>query len=115
MRLGSRIVLIKPQNLLTTWSRWVLDPSLTKNSRTRGTYNYNKSDTVSDMDQTFFIQYGGGAVEGYVISETITVAGLTFENVSMGIANITAPAFLGPRSIGLLGLGPPGTYGMMSL
>ena len=115
MRLGSRIVLIKAQNLLTTCSRWVLDPSLTKSSRTGGTYNFNKSNTVSDMDETFFIQYGGGAVEGYVISETVTVAGLTFENVTMGIANTTAPAFLDPGSIGLLGLGPQDTYGMMSL
>ena len=67
------------------------------------------------MDQTFFIQYGGGAVQGYVINETVTVAGLTFENVSMGIANTTAPAFLEPRSIGLWGLGPQATYGMMYL
>ena len=107
---------MKSQNLLTTCSRWVLDPSLTAwNSSTRGTYNYTKSHTVSDMFQTFFIKYGGGVVEGNIINETVTIAGLTFENVSMGIANTTAPAFLGRRSIGLLGLGPQPTYGMMSL
>ena len=111
-----KTVFIKPKNPLTTCSRWVLDPSLTAwNSSTRGRYDYTKSHTVSDLYQTFFVKYGGGVVEGNIINETITIAGLTFENVSMGIANTTAPALLGQRSIGLLGLGPQPIYGMMSL
>ena len=67
------------------------------------------------MYQNFYIKYGGGIVEGHIISETVTIAGFTFENVSMGIANTTAPDILAQRSIGLLGLGPQPTYGRMSL
>ena len=115
MRFGLRCAHETPESLITC-ARWVLDPSLTKSgSSSRGTYNYTKSHTVRDMNESFDMGYGVGVVKGHIISETVTIAGLTFDNVTMGIANDSAPAFLGQPSIGLLGLGPQPTYGMVSL
>ncbi|KAF6235426.1 hypothetical protein HO173_006622 [Letharia columbiana] len=90
---------------------WVLDPSLSAlNSSNRGTYDYTKSRTVSPVNESFTVAYGGGLVTGRVIEETVTIGGLTFNNVSMGIANASSPYFLEQPSIGLLGLGPQPTY-----
>ena len=109
-------MLVKAQDLLTKCSRWVLDPSLTRwNSSTRGTYNYNKSHTAISLNETFFELYGSGLVKGKVINETVTIAGWTFDNVTMGIAQTAAPALLGRPFIGLLGLGPQASFSMMSL
>lgn len=106
---------IQVQDLLTTCPRWVLDPSLSAlNSSNRGTYDYTKSRTVSPVNESFTVAYGGGLVTGRVIEETVTIGGLTFNNVSMGIANASSPYFLEQPSIGLLGLGPQPTYGMIA-
>ena len=68
------------------------------------------------MNESFFtIEYGGGLVRGQMITETVTIAGLTFHNVSMGVANYTSPFFQQQPSIGLLGLGPQPTYGTVLL
>lgn len=48
-----------------------------------------------------------------MITETATIGGLTFSNVSMGIANSSTPFFLEQPYIGVLGLGPQPTNGMM--
>ena len=97
------------------YCRWVLDPALSKvNSSTRGIYNYADSPTVQPLDESFLMNYGGGAVAGHLITETVTIAGFTFNNVSMGIANETSAFFQEQPFIGLLGLGPQPTYGTMS-
>lgn len=106
---------IQVRDLLTTCRRWVLDPSLSAlNSSNRGTYDYTKSRTVSPVNETFTVAYGGGLVTGRVIEETVKIGGLTFNNVLMGIANASSPYFLEQPSIGLLGLGPQPTYGMIA-
>lgn len=76
-------------------------------------YNYTKSRTAGAVNGSFIIGYGGGVVGGHLITETVTVGELTFNNVSMGIANSTSPYFLEQPFIGLLGLGPQLTYGMI--
>lgn len=78
-------------------------------------YDYTKSRTVRSMNESFIAGYGGGVVGGHMITETVTIGGLTFENVPMGIANATSPYFVEQPFIGLLGLGPQPTYGMMPL
>ena len=104
------------QDLLTTCRRWVLDPTLSAlNSSDRGMYDYTKSRTVSPVNETFVVRYGEGLVRGHVITETVTIGGLTFNNVPMGIANSSSPYFLEQPYIGLLGLGPQPTYGTISL
>ena len=106
---------MKVQGLLITCSRWVSDPSLGRSkSSTGGTYDYTKSQTSSPTNRTFTISYGAGDVGGYRINETVTIAGFTFDNVQMGIANTSSPAFQGLPFIGLLGLGPQPTYCTMS-
>lgn len=101
------------QDALTISSRWVLDPALSAlSSSNRGMYDYRKSRTVSLVNETFTVAYGGGVVRGRVVTETVTIGGLTFNNVPMGIANASAPYFLEQPYIGLLGLGPQPTYGM---
>ena len=79
-----------------------------------GMYTYTKSSTGrrSPVNESFAIEYGGGSVRGAMITETVAIAGLTFHNVSMGVANYTSPYFQEQPSIGLLGLGPQPTYGM---
>lgn len=100
---------------LTACPRWVLDPSLSAlNSGDRGMYDYTKSRTVRLVNHTFVVTYGGGVVGGHMITETVTLGGLTFDNVSMGIANRSSPYFLEQPSIGLLGLGPQPTYGTLT-
>ena len=74
-------------------------------------YDYKKSLTVSPVNENFVIGYGEGTVQGRVITETVTIGGLTFNNVPMGIANASSPYFLDQPYIGLLGLGPQPTYG----
>ena len=107
---------IHVQDLLTTCLSWVLDPTLSAlNSSDRGMYDYTKSRTVSPVDETFVVGYGEGLVRGHVITETVTIGGLTFKNVPMGIANLSSPYFLEQPYIGLLGLGPQPTYGTISL
>lgn len=76
-------------------------------------YDYTKSRTVSPVSESFTVQYGAGLISGRMITETVTIGGLTFHNVSMGIANVTSPYFREQPSIGLLGLGPQPTYGMV--
>lgn len=76
-------------------------------------YDYRKSRTVSPVNETFISGYGGGVVRGRVITETVTIGGLTFNSVPMGIANASSPYFLDQPYIGLLGLGPQPTYGMI--
>ncbi|CAD6567777.1 MAG: hypothetical protein ASARMPREDX12_009454 [Alectoria sarmentosa] len=94
---------------------WVLDPTLSAlNSSDRGMYDYTKSRTVSPVDETFVVGYGEGLVRGHVITETVTIGGLTFKNVPMGIANLSSPYFLEQPYIGLLGLGPQPTYEIQS-
>lgn len=80
-------------------------------------YAYTKSSTgrLSPTNESFTIEYGGGLVRGHMITETVDIAGLTFHNVSMGVANYTSPFFQQQPSIGLLGLGPQATYGMVLL
>ena len=107
---------IKVQGLLTPRPRWVLDPTLSAlDSSHRGMYDYTKSRTVSSMNESFIIGYGGGVVGGHMITETVTIGGLRFDNVPMGIANTTSPYFVEQPFVGLLGLGPQPTYGMMPL
>ncbi|KAM0797911.1 aspartic peptidase domain-containing protein [Usnea florida] len=93
---------------------WVLDPSLTAlmNLSNLGMYTYSNSSTgrLSPGNESFTIEYGGGLVQGSMITETVAIAGLTFHNVSMGVANYTSPFFQQQPSIGLLGLGPQPTY-----
>lgn len=48
-----------------------------------------------------------------MITETVTIGGLTFEDVPMGVGNTTSPFFLGQPFIGILGLGPQPTNGMI--
>lgn len=99
--------------VLITYPRWVLDPSLSAwDSSTRGTYNYNKSDTAYLTNEAFSITYGGGLVTGRQILETVTIGGLTFKSVPMGIGNTTSPYFIGQPFIGILGLGPQPIHGM---
>lgn len=50
-----------------------------------------------------------------MITETVSIGGLTFKNVSMGIANSTSTYFREQSYVGILGLGPQPTYGMVSL
>ena len=105
------------QSPLTRRRRWVLDPALTAlmNISDLGMYTYTKSSTGrrGPVNESFTIEYGGGLVRGSMITETVAIAGLTFHNVSMGVANYTSPYFQQQPSIGLLGLGPQPTYGMM--
>ena len=101
---------------LTACPRWVLDPSLSRlSSGTRGMYDYTKSRTASAMNGSFLATYGAGVVEGRVITETMTIGTLTMRNVPMGIANSTSAYFLGGPFVGLLGLGPPPTYGKQAV
>ena len=65
------------------------------------------------MNKGFAITYGGGVVTGTMITDTVTIGGLTFDNVPMGIGNTTSPYFLGQPFVGLLGLGPQPRYCMM--
>lgn len=76
-------------------------------------YDYTKSRTASFMNESFTIAYGGGVVQGNMIKETVSIGGLTFDNVSMGIANATSPYFQEQPYVGLLGLGPQSTSGMI--
>ena len=95
-------------------SRWVLDPSLSEwKSSKRGTYDYTKSRTVRQMNESFIAVYGGGVADGHLITETVAIGGLTFDNVPMGIADNTSSYFLEQPFVGLLGLGPQTTYGMI--
>lgn len=76
-------------------------------------YDYTRSRTVSPMKGSFVAGYGGGVAGGHMITETVSIGGLTFKKVPMGIANSTSPYFLEQSYIGLLGLGPQPTYGMV--
>lgn len=103
---------IQVKDHLTTCPRWVLDPALSAlNSSDRGIYDYTKSRTVSPVNESFIVGYGRGIVRGQVITETVTIGGLTFDNIPMGIANTTSQYFLEQPYIGLLGLGPQPIYG----
>lgn len=77
-------------------------------------YDYTKSRTAGAVNGSFIVAYGGGVVEGQLITETVTVGGLTFNNVSMGVANSTSPYFSEQPYVGLWGLGPQATYGRIS-
>lgn len=83
------------------------------NSSHRSIYDYTKSRTVSPLDRSFVVGYGGGGVGGQMVTETVSIGGLTFKNVSMGIANSTSPYFREQSFVGVLGLGPQPTYGMI--
>ena len=83
------------------------------NSSVRGMYEYQKSRTASLVNDSFSITYGAGSVSGRMITETVSIGGLTLKNVSMGIANATSLYFQGQPSIGLLGLGPQTGYSMI--
>lgn len=105
---------IQAQDPLIKRSRWVLDPNLTEmNSSKRAAYDYTKSRTVRQMNDSFVAAYGGGVVGGHLITETVAIGGLTFDNVPMGIANSTSPYFREQPFVGLLGLGPRPIYGMI--
>ena len=85
------------------------------NSTHRSIYDYTKSRTVSLLDRSFVVGYGGGGVGGQRVTETVSIGGLTFKNVSMGIANSTSAYFREQSYVGILGLGPQPTYGMIPL
>ncbi|RUS89981.1 hypothetical protein EGW08_002248, partial [Elysia chlorotica] len=70
-------------------------------------YNNATSKTYRPNGKPFVIQYGTGNVEGYLSTDTITVAGVSVVNQTFGEAVKESQDFVGTPADGLLGMGFP--------
>jgi hypothetical protein len=63
------------------------------------------SSSFIDSQQPFAVEYGSGSVSGTIISDTVTLAGLTLTNHTFGTAQDESSQFAqDPNADGLMGL-----------
>ncbi|EHA51318.1 saccharopepsin [Pyricularia oryzae 70-15] len=65
-----------------------------------GSYNSSQSITAQNLSSEFSIIYGSGTVEGWYMRDTVSIAGLSAENVQFGVATYSYA-----MDSGILGLG----------
>ncbi|TLS21434.1 uncharacterized protein PpBr36_10126 [Pyricularia pennisetigena] len=65
-----------------------------------GSYNSSQSTTAKNLSSEFSIIYGSGTVEGWYMRDTVSIAGLSAENVQFGVATYSYA-----MDSGILGLG----------
>jgi len=72
-----------------------------------GNHNFlgpNSSSSFADLSKNFSVTYGTGGVNGSLISDVVTIAGLTLLNHTFGVANQETTDFTGSPFDGLMGL-----------
>lgn len=65
----------------------------------------SSSFTSSSDNKTFNLTYGSGGVQGQVGTDTVSVAGITLRNASVGVATNIDKSTLSSPTAGLMGLG----------
>lgn len=61
------------------------------------------SSSYQGSDKSWDIRYGTGEAEGYLATDTVTIAGLTVQNQTFAVTNSTSEAFADVDFDGLLG------------
>ncbi|KAM4066867.1 eukaryotic aspartyl protease [Hirsutella rhossiliensis] len=85
-------------------SSWVMGSGCTdKACAQHDTFKFAASDTFHATSKDFSVTYGSGAVQGKLASDTLTVAGVTFD-YSFGLASTTSSDFMSFPFDGILGL-----------
>ncbi|CAM1509456.1 Fc.00g031950.m01.CDS01 [Cosmosporella sp. VM-42] len=85
-------------------SSWVMGSSCTsKACGIHGTFGPDDSETLEITNKPFSIAYGSGNVNGELVKDTITVAGMSF-NYQFGLAMTTSDQFIQFAFDGILGL-----------
>ncbi|KAI1506536.1 acid protease [Biscogniauxia marginata] len=83
---------------------WVMGSGCTSDAcKSHNSYGPNDSETYIDTGKTYSVEYGTGSVSGHVITDTMSIAGLS-ASVSFGVANTTSDEFSQFPFDGILGL-----------
>ncbi|KAI5928011.1 acid protease [Camillea tinctor] len=83
---------------------WVMGSGCTSDAcKSHSSYGPNDSKTYLDTGKTYSVEYGTGSVSGHVITDTMSIAGLS-ATVSFGVANTTSDEFSEFPFDGILGL-----------
>lgn len=86
-------------------SSWVMGSTCaSKACGLHSTFGPGDSDTLKATNKPFSIAYGSGKVSGSLVTDTITVAGMSF-NYQFGLATTTSDQFVQFAFDGILGLG----------
>lgn len=86
-------------------SSWVMGADCTTTAcSTHTTFGDKDSDTLKITQEPFTIEYGTGAVEGVVISDTMDLAGMSLQ-LSFGSAIKVSDHFINNPMDGIIGLG----------
>ncbi|GAA5874077.1 hypothetical protein JCM1840_006135 [Sporobolomyces johnsonii] len=91
--------------IFDTGSADIVIPTISSACGSTKCYDMASSSTANDTQQTVAFTYGGGSVEGTIVTETVSVAGLSVAKQSIGIAAAAdVAALLSNATIGLFGL-----------
>ncbi|KAI1325888.1 aspartic peptidase domain-containing protein [Xylariaceae sp. FL0255] len=83
---------------------WVMGSNCTSTSCTEhNTYGPSDSTTYVDTGMDYSVQYGTGSVEGTIVNDTVSLAGISVQ-LSFGVANSTSDQFTEFPFDGILGL-----------
>ncbi|KAG1728175.1 aspartic peptidase domain-containing protein [Suillus paluster] len=83
---------------------WLTSSTCESGCGTSLTYDPAKSSTFQNLSTALEIQYGSGAVAGYVAEETVQMAGFSVEKQGFGVVNVLSSAFTQNPVSGIMGL-----------
>lgn len=83
---------------------WLTSSTCGTGCGTSPTYDPAKSSTFQNLSTPFEIQYGSGAVAGYIAEETVQMAGFSVAKQGFGVVNALSSAFNTNPVSGIMGL-----------